>query len=347
MIKVGVVGIGFMGMVHYLTYEKMRGVKVTALCEKDESRLAGDWRGIKGNFGPAGKKMDLTGISKHTSLEEMLSDESIDLVDITLPPSLHADAAVQALQAGKHVFCEKPMALTPRDCKRMTAAAKKAGKLLMIGHVLPFFPEYAWALKEHQSKKHGRLLGGNFKRVISNPEWLKSFWSAKHVGGPMLDLHIHDAHFIRLLFGIPNSVSSQGRLKNDLAEYWNSQFNYGPKGPVVQAISGTINQQGREFNHAFEIHFEKATLVFEFAVTGKDASYLCPPTVLTHDGKVKRPSLGSGDPMNAFQSELKEVIKCVKSDTPSKILSAELAQDAIQLCEKQTASLRIGRAAKI
>lgn len=347
MIKVGVVGIGFMGMVHYLTYEKLRGVKVAALCDTNKSRLAGDWRDIKGNFGPAGKRMNLSKIDTYTALDEMLTDESIDLIDITLPPALHTDVAVQALRAGKHVFCEKPMALDPRDCQRMTAAAKKANKLLMIGHVLPFFPEYAWALKELQSKKHGRLLGGNFKRVISNPEWLKNYWSAKHVGGPMLDLHVHDAHFIRLMFGMPESLSSKGRLKKDMAEYWNSQFNYGPKGPVVLATSGTIGQQGREFCHGFEIHFEKATLMFEFAVVGKDASYLCPPTLLTHNGKVKRPHLGSGDPMNAFQTELKEVVGCVKNESPSAILSGNLAQDAVQICQKQTASLRSGRVVKL
>ncbi len=347
MVRVGIAGIGFMGMVHYLNYQKLRGVKVAALCEQDKTRLAGDWRGIKGNFGPPGKKMDLSQVATYTSLEDLLADESIDLIDITLPPALHPDIAVKALEADKHVFCEKPMALTIRDCKRMSAAANKSGKLLMIGHVLPFFPEYGWALKEFRSRKHGRLLGGNFKRVISNPEWLNNYWSPKHVGGPMLDLHIHDAHFIRILFGMPNTVSTKGRVKNKLAEYWNSQFDYGSKGPVVQACSGTINQQGRSFAHGFEIHFEKATLLFEFAVMGKQASYLCPPTLLTNDGKVKRPKLGSGDPMDAFRAELKEVVSCVKQQSPSTILNGDLARDAIRLCQKQTDSLLGGRSAKL
>jgi len=347
MIRVGIAGIGFMGMVHYLSYQKLRGVQVAALCEQDKSRLAGDWRGIQGNFGPPGKKMDLSQVATYTSLDDLLADESIDLIDITLPPALHPDIAVQALQAGKHVFCEKPMALNVRDCKRMSVAAQRSGKLLMIGHVLPFFPEYAWALKQHRSGKYGRLLGGSFRRVISNPEWLKNYWSPQHVGGPMLDLHVHDAHFIRLLFGMPRAVTTKGRGKKGVAEYWNSQFDYGPTGPVVQACSGTINQQGRPFNHGFEIQFEKATLLFEFAVIGKQASYLCPPTLLTSDGKVKRPKLGSGDPMDAFRTELKEVVSCVKQRSPSTILSGDLAQDAIRLCQKQTDSLNSGRVAKL
>lgn len=347
MIRVGIVGIGFMGMVHYLTYQKLRGVQIAALCEKNKARLAGDWRDIKGNFGPAGERIDLSNVATYTSLDELLANDSIDLVDITLPPALHADAVIQSLQAGKQVFCEKPMALDPADCRRMVRASEKAGKQLLIGHVLPFFPEYAWALKMHQSGKLGRLLGGSFKRVISNPAWLKHYWSEKHVGGPMLDLHIHDAHFIRLLFGMPDSVTSRGRLKKNLAEYWHSQFSYGPKGPVVEATSGTINQQGRAFDHGFEIHYEKATLLFEFAVIGDEGSYLCPPTILTDDGKIKKPSLGLGDPMDAFRVELKEVVACVKKEVESDKLNGGLAQDALSLCQKQTQSLRTGRTVKL
>ena len=59
---IGIAGIGFMGMTHYLAYQKIRGAKVAALCEQDPKRLAGDWRTIKGNFGPQGQIMDLKGI---------------------------------------------------------------------------------------------------------------------------------------------------------------------------------------------------------------------------------------------------------------------------------------------
>ena len=61
MIQVGIVGLGFMGMIHYLTYRKLPGVRVAAICEVNERRLTGDWTDIKGNFGPAGEQMDLVG----------------------------------------------------------------------------------------------------------------------------------------------------------------------------------------------------------------------------------------------------------------------------------------------
>ena len=101
MIRVGIAGIGFMGMTHYLAYQKIRGVKVAALCEQDAKRLAGDWRSIKGNFGPAGEVMDLSGIARYSELDEMLADPTLDLIDCCLPPSWHAKATIAALEGGQ------------------------------------------------------------------------------------------------------------------------------------------------------------------------------------------------------------------------------------------------------
>ena len=99
MVNVGIAGIGFMGMIHYLSYQKVRGVRVTALCEQDQKRLGGDWRDIKGNFGPRGEMMDLKGINRFTDLEDLTADPSLDVIDICLPPSMHAQVAVKSLQA--------------------------------------------------------------------------------------------------------------------------------------------------------------------------------------------------------------------------------------------------------
>lgn len=135
MIRVGIVGLGFMGMIHYLSYLKQPDARVVAICERNERRLKGDWRDIRGNFRPAGTQMDLTGVATYTQFEDMLADYSLDRIDVTLPPALHADAAVAALHAGKHVFCEKPMSLTLEECLRMNEAARLAKRRLFIGHV--------------------------------------------------------------------------------------------------------------------------------------------------------------------------------------------------------------------
>jgi predicted dehydrogenase len=342
-IRVGIVGIGFMGWIHWLAYQRMGGARVTAISTRNEKRLAGNWRGIQGNFGPPGEQIDLTGVSAYAELEKLLNDPQVDLVDIALPNSLHADVAVRALEAGKHVLCEKPMALTLADCERMVAAAKKVKRLLMIGHVLPFFPEYDWALKVIRSSDYGRVRGGAFRRIISDPTWIKDFWSPELIGGPMLDLHIHDAHFIRLVFGMPQEVATTGRLRNGLPEFWHSQFRFADRDLVVEATSGTIDQQGRPFTHAFEIHLERATLAFDFAVIGGAGRYLCEPMLLGSNGGVEHPKLPGGDPIDAFVGELREVTRCVSEGKASETLGAILAQDAIRLCERQSESLNQGR----
>lgn len=347
MINVGIAGIGFMGMIHYLAYQKIRGVKVRAMCEKDKKRLAGDWRSIKGNFGPRGTKMDLTGIDRHIELDDLLADPNLDLIDICLPPSLHADVTVAALKAGKHVFCEKPIALNPADAKRMVETAKKTGKMLMIGHVLPFFPEYSFAYKAISSGKYGKLLGGHFKRIISDPLWLPDFYNPAVCGGPMIDLHVHDAHFIRVVCGMPTAVHSVGSIRGEVAERFTTQFLFDDPKLVVTASSGVINQQGRPFTHGYEIYLEQATLVFDAATVGKDWVVAYPLTVLSNNGKVTRPKLPSGDACGPFVSEMKEVLRAIRTGVPSALLAGELARDALVLCEKQTRSIRLGRPVKV
>src|SRR3954470_12506375 len=291
MLRVGLVGIGFMGWIHYLSYKKTKGVKLAAVCTRDERKLGGDWRGIQGNFGPPGEKVDLSGVTKYADLKQILADSSIDLVDICLPANLHAKASIAALKAGKHVFVEKPMGLTAAECDQIMRAADKAGKQVLVGHVLPLLPEYAYARKLIDSGKYGKVLGGHFKRVISDPLWLKDFYDPTKVGGPLVDLHVHDAHFIRLLFGMPTAVSSQGRLRGEVVEYCNTQFQFADKSLAVSAASGVINQQGRPFTHGFEIHLEKATMFFDFAVLAGGKMLSTPLTVLDADGHAEQPQM--------------------------------------------------------
>ena len=263
MVNVGIAGLGFMGMIHYLAYQKVRGAEVAAICEKDPPR----WRATGGRsraIRSAGQMMDFDGIDRYSELDEMLADPKIDMVDVCLPPALARRGwPSAALKAGKHVFCEKPIALKPADAERMVAAAGAAGKLLAIGHVLPFFPEYSFAYQAITSGKYGRMLGGHFKRIISDPLWMPDFYNPDVTGGPMIDLHIHDAHFIRLTCGMPRAVHTLGRMRGEVVESFNTQFFFDDPDLLVTATSGVINQQGRTFTHGFEIYLEKATLLFD------------------------------------------------------------------------------------
>ena len=347
MIRVGLVGLGFMGMTHYLAYQKIRGAKVVAVCEADAKRRAGDWRSIRGNFGPRGALMDLAGVAQYAELDALLGDPRIDMVDICLPTALHPAMAIAALEGGKHVFCEKPIALAAADARRMVAAARRAGKLLQIGHVLPFFPEYKFAYDAIRGGKYGKLLGGHFKRIISEPAWLPDYFNPERTGGPMLDLHVHDAHFIRLIADMPQAVQTVGKMRGPVLERFSTQFFFADPELCLTASSGTIAQQGRPFTHGYEIYLEGATLLFDYATLAGGRDIHTPLTVFTEKAKVVQPKLAAGDPSQAFVAELTEATAAVRRRQASPLLDGQLACDAVTICGKQTESALRHRLVKI
>src|SRR5919206_4276607 len=128
MVRIGIAGIGFMGLIHYLAARRLRGAAVAAIHSRDPKKLAGDWRGIRGNFGPPGEMMDLSGVQKYDRLDTLLADPAIDLVDVCNPTHLHPETALRALQAGKHVLVEKSIALDPQEADAMLEAARQANR---------------------------------------------------------------------------------------------------------------------------------------------------------------------------------------------------------------------------
>lgn len=336
MVRIGIVGLGFMGMIHYIAARKLKGAVVTALCSRDEKKLSGDWRSIQGNFGPRGEMMDLSSHKKYARLEDLLADKDIDLVDVCNPTHLHPGTAIQALEAGKHVLVEKAIALQPEEADRMVQAAKKAGKMLMVAHVLPFFPEFAYAATAIRGGQHGKLLGGHFKRVISRPDWSADIADAAKTGGPAVDLHIHDTHFIGLVAGVPRQVFSVGTVEGDAVTYLTTSYLYGTGGPAITCSSGALAQKGRPFVHGYEIYLEKATLVYE--------SGTCPLTVLTADGKAEQPTLSGGDdPTTAFTLEIQTAVDGIKAGKEPDLLRGQLARDALVLCHRECESVRTGK----
>ena len=132
MVKVGIVGFGFMGNMHFRCYEANDDAKVVAICDADENKLKGG--GTAGNIGGTEEALDLTGVELFTDFDKMLKDADLDVVSVTLPTHMHRDFTVKALEAGFNVMCEKPMAIDTVQCQEMIDAAEKNGKVLQIGH---------------------------------------------------------------------------------------------------------------------------------------------------------------------------------------------------------------------
>ena len=342
MVRVGIVGIGFMGWIHWLAYQRSEGIEVGAIATRDAAKRRGDWTGIRGNFGPPGTQVDLEGVQAYEDLAKLVADPNIDVVDICLPPHMHYEAASLAFAHGKHVFCEKPLAVSLEDCDRLVAAAREADRQLLVGHVLPFFPEFAAARELVESGEFGRPIGGSFKRLISDPTWLSDFYDARQVGGPVVDLHVHDAHFIRALFGMPSGVTAVGRMRGEVVESFQAVFRFADSQVTVGATGGVINSQGRPFTHGFELQLERATLQFELAAFSDGQVEIMPLKILTADGEVRRPDLGPHDDIDGFVGEMSELRRAIETGEPSGLLGGSLARDAIAICHAVTQSVVTG-----
>lgn len=342
MIKVGLAGVGFMGWIHYLAYQRSRHATLTAFASRDPEKRSGDWRSIQGNFGPPGEIIDVAPLKVYRDLEELVQDPTIDVVDLCLPPHLHHHAALLALQHGKHVFCEKPLALNAQECDEILNAARQANKLVMVAQVLPYMGPYRYALELVQSKRLGAPRGGYFKRVISNPDWIPDFYQSDRVGGPMVDLHVHDAHFIQLVFGKPTSVRASGWQQQDVIKLAQALYFFPDPSIAVSATCGVIDQAGRPFTHGFELYLEKGTIQFEFAAVNDQAESM-PIKVLLADGSVERPTWEPGDDITAFLDEIDDMAASIREGKIRPRLDGNLARDAIHACHCIQNSALLGR----
>jgi predicted dehydrogenase len=347
MVGFGIVGIGFMGMIHYLAARKLTGGAVVALCSRDPRKLAGDWTTIQGNFGPRGTQMDLSGHSLYPDVAGLLADPRVDVVDLCVPNDGHARLAIQALEAGKHVLVEKPIALTPADADAMVAAARSTGKMLMVAHVLPFFPEFAFAAEAVKSGRYGVLRAVHLKRVIAKPDWSRGIADADRSGGPAIDLHIHDTHYLGLVCGVPRAVQSRGVIEGNAVVHLATQYLYANPGLTVSAISGALSQAGRPFTHGFEFYLEGATIAFDFANLAGRGHLAMPLSVILSDGTVEHPELGSGDPIDAFAAELNQAAVAVATGIPAAGLADDLARAALAICHAEIESVKTGKTVPI
>jgi predicted dehydrogenase len=340
MVGIGMVGIGFMGMIHYLAARKLSGGRVVALCSRDAKKLAGDWTSIQGNFGPRGTRMDLSAHARYADVAGLLADPDVDLVDLCVPNDEHARLAIRALEAGKHVLVEKPIALTTADADQMVAAARASGKRLMVAHVLPFFPEFAFAAEAVTSGRYGPLRAAHLKRVICKPEWSRGIADADRSGGAAIDLHIHDTHYLCLVCGVPQAVHSRGVVEGNAVVHLDTQYLYDPSELTVSAISGSLSQSGRPFTHGFEFYLERATLAFDFANLGGQGHVAMPLSVILPDGTVTQPALGSSDPIDAFTAELTQAVDAVATGREAPGLDGALARTALKICHAEVESVK-------
>lgn len=261
--KIGVVGLGFMGTTHLQAYQTVPSAEITALSAKDPKKLAGELDWSRGNLGRDAEPLDLSAAAKYADPNELFADPNVEAVDLCLPTHLHAPLSIAALEAGKHVLVEKPMGLSGAECDAMLAAAADSGKVLMVAHVLRYFPAYRAARKAIHSGRIGEVRTATFSRKCAAPDWSPWLADRTRSGGGVFDLLIHDFDAALFFFGKPLQVTAIGA--EDLehgVDVVSAHLHYGD-GPAVQIGGGWHLVSKYPFSMGFTVTGDAGVLVFD------------------------------------------------------------------------------------
>ena len=245
MLKVGLIGCGFMGAMHANCYKNIEDVELVALA---------DLRPEKAEELAKGTNAMIFGDGK-----DLIANADVDVIDICLPTYLHAEYAMLAMDKVKYVFVEKPVALTKEEGEKMLAKSRETGCEVQVGQVIRFWDEYVELKKIIESGVYGKVVNANFRRLSPRPTWGWDNWllDTARSGGAGQDLHIHDVDYVLSLFGEPKEFFTVKNCIGEKNSYVNTLMKYED---LVVGVEGTWDLPG---SHAFEATFR---VVFENAV---------------------------------------------------------------------------------
>lgn len=315
MLKVGLIGCGFMGAMHANCYKNIEGVELVAFADirkEKAEELAKDTNAVIYGDG-----------------KDLIANADVDIIDICLPTYLHAEYAMLAMEKVKYIFVEKPVALTVEEGKAMLEKSKETGAQVQVGQVIRFWDEYVELKKIVESGVYGKVINANFRRLSPRPDWGWENWllDYKLSGGAGQDLHIHDVDYVLSVFGQPKNFYSVKNVNGEKNSYVNTIMQYND---FVVGVEGTWDLPGSyPFTATFRVVFENA--VVENA-GGKFMLY-------TNDGaseiKIEKKELVGGveggniSDLGGYYNEL--VYFCDKAKTGEKIEKATLCNGVSSL----------------
>jgi predicted dehydrogenase len=189
-LRVGIVGAGLIGGCHVRAFTAAAGSDVVAVADPRAAK--------------ADQLAATVGAKACADLEEVLALD-VDVVSVCTPPNSHAALAVRALEAGRHLLCEKPLAATLRDARLIVEAAEASDRVAMVGHVSRFEPEHRAAQELVEGGYVGDVAMMVHSMTTSFPAWSEGGWLARpeESGGPLLDLAVHSFDYLAWVIGSP------------------------------------------------------------------------------------------------------------------------------------------------
>jgi predicted dehydrogenase len=314
-----------MGRMHGSVYQTVEGATLVACHDRKPDKAAE----YAGRFG----------CEACPSIEDLI--ERCDIVDVCLPTDLHCPVTVGALQAGRHVLCEKPMALSLEEADRMVESARASGKYLMIGHCIRFWPEYAHLRDLVAGGRLGRLLSLNLTRYGEFPSWSADGWLAdeSRAGGGVLDMHIHDTDYAHWLLGEPDEVRSWGTVDERGASHAFTTMRFGRT--VVHLEGGWNLPPGTPFKMAFRAVFEQGAAIMDGGPmtvyeAGKDPLTPQFPTMRAEGG-------GNLSDLGGYYHEIAYFLDCVRDGTPPETVTPESSRRSLATVLEEIRQIKAGR----
>ena len=264
------------------------------------------------------------GCEHYAEAAQALARADVDAVFIAAPNFLHPPLTIQAAEAGKHIFCEKPMALHAADARAMIEAARSAGVKLMIGQVLRYIPPYSWMLDLARSGKLGRPFCAQITRI--GGLWATSPWrqQAELVGGGLFEISAHEIDFLRVFLGgnATRVYARMGRYVVPEIDYEDTvhvllDFENGTQGCLFGGQSAFLGSyDGKLLLTEGTIYFDSKTGEVNYARRDEE------PVKLTYE------ETGAGyEP--GVRREVREFLEAVAQDTPVTIPGEEGLQNTM------------------
>jgi len=197
-LRIGIIGISGIAGSHVKHLEKIDGAGVTAIADILPEAL--ERRGKEWGIDPAARYLDY---------REMLADPAVDAAIVCTPNFAHCEPSIAALEAGKHVMVEKPMAMTVAEAERMVAAAKTSGRQLVVGFQMRFSPKARFLKAQREAGVFGDI---HYARVQSwrrrqIPSWGVFTDKEKQGGGALIDSGVHLVEMAHDIMGKPRPLS--------------------------------------------------------------------------------------------------------------------------------------------
>lgn len=310
-VRAAVIGCGSWGRNHARVYRELPDVELAAVSDLNPQT--------------AQQIGERYGATFCTDPSPIINDPSIDLISICTPTITHADIAIAAIEAGKHILVEKPMTNTVSEAKMLIRAAEKHGSKLAVGFVERFNPAVQEAIKRVSEREIGDVILAFSRRVSRSPGRIGDV-------GVVKDLAIHDVDIVSHLFGdeAKSVFAVAGSIQHKFEDYAQININYGNNRNAIVSTNWLTPRRIRTL-----------------AITGTEGiinvEYTTQQITIEDNNQLVQPYLPYQEPL---MLELKSLTDAVRNDTPPQV-SGEDGLRALSICEAALQSAKTGQQIKL